>query len=48
VPDPGKFPLRIVWTLATDFTVVAVTAVAGASIDRWTGWFPRNIQITPR
>jgi heat shock protein HtpX len=49
MPDPGKFPLRwIVWTLATDFTVVAITAVAGASIDRWTGWLPRNIPIKPR
>jgi len=27
-----------VWSLTTDFTVVAMTAVAGASIDRWTGW----------
>ena len=39
MPNPEQFPLRwIVWSLTTDFTVVAMTAVAGASIDRWTGW----------
>ena len=39
MPNFEQFPLRwIVWALTTDFTVVAMTAVAGASIDRWTGW----------
>jgi len=39
MPNPEQFPLRwIVWSLTTNFTVVAMTAVAGASIDRWTGW----------
>jgi hypothetical protein len=38
MPNPEQFPLRwIVWSITTDFTVVAMTAVAGASIDRWTG-----------
>jgi len=39
MPNPEQFPLQwILWSLTTDFTVVAMTAVAGASIDRWTGW----------
>jgi heat shock protein HtpX len=39
MPNPGQFPLQwIVWSITTDFTVVAMTAVAGASIARWTGW----------
>lgn len=38
-PDPVKFPLRwIVWSLVSDIAVVVMAAVAGASLDRWSGW----------
>lgn len=39
MPDPVQSqPRWIIWSLASDFAVAAMAAVAGATLDRWGGW----------
>lgn len=49
MPNPNPSPYWwIVWSLTSNIGVVVMTAVAGASLDRWTGWAKAFLKNLPR